>query len=98
MQQFDVYAPPNGPWVVIVQGDLLDDMRTRVAVPLLDARAALPKIKSLNPTFDLGDIQVVLAPQFVATFTAVELGTRVGTLVHYRDRIIRAMDVLLGGV
>ncbi|MEM8577501.1 MAG: CcdB family protein [Pseudomonadota bacterium] len=98
MQQFDVYAPPSGPLVVIIQGDLLGDMRTRVAIPLLDVKAALPELNALNPTFDLGEVRVVLAPQFVATFTRRELGTRVGSLEHERDRIIHAVDVLMGGI
>lgn len=98
MRQFDVYAPPSGPPVVLIQSDLLDSMPTRVAIPLIDIARSDMTFKALTPVVHLNGIRYLLAPQVVATFTLAELGKKIGTLSDQNDRIIRAIDALLSGI
>ena len=97
-RQFDVFAPPDGPMVVIIQSDILDPMPTRVAVPLLDPKRHKIEFRSLTPMLDVGGRSYILAPQLTATFTLTELGSFVTEVPHQRDRIVRAFDALLGGI
>ena len=97
-RQFDVYAPPAGPLVVIVQSDILDQMPTRVAIPLLDLSQQKIAFSSLTPQLVINGEPRILVPQLIATFTIVELGVFVTDVSEDRDTIIRAMDALIGGI
>lgn len=97
-QQFDVFRPKRGLLVVVIQNDLLDEISTRVVAPLLPAGRAGAPMRSLNPTFEVGEETVVLMPQLLATIAVADLGPRVASLVHMRDEITRALDALLSGV
>jgi toxin CcdB len=97
--QFDVFRATNGLCAVVIQSDLLEAVRTRVVAPLLPVGMVQDgELPSLNPRLAVGSESLVLMPQLAATLTLAELGERVGTLVHERDRIVRAMDALLSGV
>ena len=96
--QFDVYLTPQKSRIVIVQSDLLDEMRVRVAAPLLPAKSGLRPIKSLNPEIWIDGEAYFLMPQLLATFSIKELGDRIGSVADERDKIIRAIDTLLAGV
>jgi toxin CcdB len=97
--QFDVFRATNGLCAVVVQSDLFQEMRTRVVVPLLpQAMLDGGQTQSLNPALAVGGEVLVLVPQLMATLTRAELGERVGSLAHERDRITRAIDALLSGV
>ena len=50
--QYDLFRLPDGPVVVVIQNDLLDDIRTRVVIPLLPAGSAGKPLKRLNPTMN----------------------------------------------
>jgi toxin CcdB len=97
-QQFDVFRTGGGGLVVVIQSDLLDAMRTRVVAPLLPAGTAGRPMRGLNPEISFGEETVVLMPQLLATLTIAELGRPVGSIVHMRDTVTRAVDTLLSGV
>jgi toxin CcdB len=97
-RQFDVYRTSAGTLVVVIQSDLLDEMRTRVVAPLLPAGAAGRPMRGLNPEISFGEEAVVLMPQLLATLTIAELGVPAGSIAHMRDTVIRAVDTLLAGV
>ena len=67
MAQFDVYENPDPqtskevPYLVDVQHELLDELATRVVIPLL-TRAAMPHpAQTLNPEFEIEGRVVVLS-------------------------------------
>jgi len=99
MAQFDVYKNPGGKGFLLdIQADLLDELDTRVVVPLLP-HARLPRpAKRLNPVFAINNGRFVMATQYLAAVPAEELAQRVGSLGHHRTDIIAAVDVLLAGV
>jgi len=103
MRQFDVVAMaaadrPLVPYVVILQSDLLSDLATRLAAPLMAPERFRP-IPQLNPIFALADGRWMMATQMMAAVPVSELGGEaVASLVRERDTIIRAVDFLLAGV
>ena len=98
MAQFDVYRVTPGVLVLQYQSDLLDDLRTRVAVPLLTVDQGPPPARRLNPPLDVGGVRYHLYPQLIATFDASEFATKVASMSSHRDEIVAAVDILLSGV
>lgn len=103
MHQFDVVATaaadrPLVPYVVILQSDLLSDLATRLAAPLMAPDRFRP-IPQLNPVFAVADGRWMMATQMMAAVPLAELSSEVvASLTQERDAIVRAVDVLLAGV
>jgi toxin CcdB len=86
-------------YVVDIQSRLLDEMATRVVIPLLARHAAPPvPAKTLNPIIWIEGSEYVLMTQNIATVPVTQLRMPVGTLVPHRDQIVRAIDTLLSGL
>jgi toxin CcdB len=104
MGQFTVYRNKNPrsksafPLLVDVQSDILEDLHTRVVIPLTKA-AALTKrpLEHLTPVlpFD-GEDYVLMTPQ-LAGLARADLGIAIGSLGNERQAIIAAMDFLMTG-
>lgn len=101
MSQFDIHRNSGRhrdtiPYVVVVQSALFDDYKRRVVVPLVKASVvgeiANPRF---NPTFKIGNTNVVLHPLEIVSVAIGDLGKPVGSLVDESDRIIGALDELL---
>lgn len=95
--QFDIWMTPQGDHVLILQHDLLSDLATRTVCLLLPETSPVPMIASLGPLVSAGDVRLRVVPQVMATLTLTELGQYVTNVAHDRDRIMRALDVLLTG-
>jgi hypothetical protein len=96
-RQFDLYRTAGGDYVLILQSDLLADLNTRAVCLALPEKGGAPAIAGLSPMLTAGDMRIQVAPHMLATLTLAELGLRVANLSHERDRIIRAMDLMLTG-
>ena len=96
--QFELYRTTTGVLFVVLQNDLLDQLRTRVVAPLIPAGAVARVMDSLNPSVMIGEEAFLLMPQLAATLDISEMGERVGSLAMMRDRITRALDALLSGI
>jgi toxin CcdB len=104
MAQFTVYRNKNArskgtfPLLVDVQSDLLEDLQTRVVIPLTRATALTKKpVDRLMPILKLEDEAYVLVTPQLAGIASKELGAASGTLAEHRDVILGAMDFLLTG-
>jgi toxin CcdB len=103
MAQFDVYHNPNEetnqtvPYLLDVQADLLDNLATRVVVPLITAAEAGKPIKYLNPKFQIDDITVLMSTAELAGVPVSTIGKKVNSLKEQRDEIIAALDFLFVG-
>lgn len=53
MARYDVYANPGGGYVLDVQADLLDELKTRIVIPLIIKDMAPIPAKRLNPSFEI---------------------------------------------
>jgi toxin CcdB len=103
MAQFDVHINIGKqreaiPYVVIIQSSLFDSYRRRVVIPLvrsshLDNAATLTS-SSLNPTFTVKGIKVVLHPLEIVSVVTEQLGEKIASLAKEGDRITGAMDEL----
>ena len=104
MTQFTVYRNKNPrsrttfPFLVNVQSDLLDELQTRVVIPLTRAAALTRKpVGHLMPTVQFeGEAYILMTPQ-LAGVARSELGPPPGNLAGRRDTIVAAMDFLLSG-
>ena len=104
MSQFTVYRNKSArtkaifPFLVDVQSDLLEDLQTRVVIPLSKAAALTKKpVSQLTPVLQFeGEAYVLLTPE-LAGIARNELGAATGSLAERRDVILAAMDFLLTG-
>jgi toxin CcdB len=102
--QFTVYRNKSPrtkstfPFLVDVQSDLLEQLQTRVVIPLTrTAGLAKKPLSHLTPalTFD-GESYVLMTPQ-LAGVARTDLGAPAGSLAGERHAIAAAMDFLLTG-
>ncbi len=103
MARFDVHENPNpatsaaAPFLLDVQSDLLEDLSTRVVVPLFRVDAVGKAASFLNPTFTVNDIPVVMSTAEQAAVPISALGARVQTLKDRQEEIVSALNFLLAG-
>jgi len=105
MAQFTVCRNKNPqtrsavPFLLDVQNDLLEELETRVVVPLRPLSAMKGKtLRTLMPVFEIeGESFVMLTPQ-MAGIPKSELGAPVARLEQHRFEIISAIDFLLTGI
>jgi toxin CcdB len=98
MARFDVYRSRDGGSVLLdCQSDYLAHLATRFVVPLMaEERLAVP-IRKLNPVLVVLDERLVMYTQLASAIPVRELGSRVASLADEHDRIVGALDFLLGG-
>jgi len=104
MAQFTVYRNKSArskaifPFLVDVQSDLLEDLQTRVVIPLSKAGVLTKKpVSHLTPILKLeGEAYMLMTPE-LAAISRSDLGAATGSLAERRDAILAAMDFLLTG-
>jgi len=104
LAQFAVFRNKNArskavfPLLVEVQSDLLDELQTRVVIPLSKV-AALTKspVSQLTPLLEFEGVSYVLVTPQLAGIAQSELGPATGSLAHHRSTILAAMNFLLLG-
>ncbi len=102
--QFDVHANLNPdtadafPFLLDVQADLLQNLPTRVVLPLVSRDFAPDPIRHLNPEFVVGDQHVLMLTNHLAPVPPSILGPVVASLNDRRTDIIAALDFLFTGV
>jgi toxin CcdB len=104
MEKLAVYQNRNPrssvsfPLLVDVQSELLQDLETRVVIPLARARVFSDfPLRYVMPTVEVGGKPyVVMTPQLTA-LSRVTLGPMRGTLEAYGRQISIATDMLLRG-
>lgn len=106
MPQFAVHRNRNAatkarfPFLLDVQSDLLEDLGTRVVIPLTFASAATKRraMQTLTPLCTVeGKPYVLMTPQLAGIATN-ELGPPVADLSDDRQTIIAALDLLFTGI
>jgi toxin CcdB len=105
MAQFTVYRNRNPgtkgeyPLLLDIQSDLLDELATRVVIPLTRAAGlARQPIGSLMPIVVVASEEYVAVTQDLAGTQKSSLGPRVASVVEQRDAIVAALDFLISGV
>lgn len=105
MTQFAVHKNINPgtkstvPYLLNVQSDLIEDLATRVVVPLYSAAAMKGKVlKTLTPVFDIEGKQYVMVTPQLAGVPKKMLGEKAADLSSKRDEIVSALDLLIAGI
>ncbi|MGB8818340.1 MAG: CcdB family protein [Rhizobiaceae bacterium] len=96
MAQYDLYAIASG-YVVDVQSDLMDQLNTRIVVPLIPITKASKPMQRLNPAFPIQDEEHVLQPQLLAAVLLSELQLPVSNIAVHHDEIRSALDMVFIG-
>ena len=102
--QLDVFKNDNPgsrerfPYLLDVQADLLQDLETRVVVPLAPEAAFAGKaLKGLMPLVQVkGEPYVVVTPQ-LAAIARRALGAKIANLGEFRTDLTAALDLLFTG-
>ena len=104
MARYDVYRNPRQesvrqvPYLLDVQSDFLEDLDTRVIVPLRAATAVPRPVTRLNPVFTVDAVAVVMdTPQLVG-YPRSALKRPVANLGERAFEIQNALDFLFAGV
>lgn len=99
MARYDIHASLDGSgYLLDVQTGLLDDLRTRLVVPMMPVDTSPPVLKGLNPIFDIQSERYVMVTQFMAAVPVSILKTTAGSLARHDTEITGALDMLLTGV
>lgn len=83
--------------VLDVQSNLLDDLHTRVVVPLVPKSEVKHAVDRLNPRFEIDDVVYIMMTEFIAAVPAAELGATIANLSAHGDEITAATDFLFQG-
>jgi len=103
MAQFDVYANPNPatkrtiPFLLDIQTDLLNNLTTRVVIPLYKVSAMGKAAKHLNLQLSVKRTTVIMSTAELAGVAVNRLGDQVCSLKEHRNEIIAAIDFLVTG-
>ena len=105
MAQFTVHRNKNlrtaalYPYLIDIQNDLLDDLRTRVVVPVGKAADfGKSPLKRLMPVIVIAGEHYVLMTPLMAGIAQAELGDVIADVGEYRSEIVGAVDFLVSGV
>jgi len=100
--RFHVYAlkqPRSAatPYVLDLQSDLLNGLKSRVVAPLrlLSSMHKAELIQDLMPVFAIGGKKYVLVTQEMASFPVAQMGKVVADLTPQNSIILNALDRLL---
>jgi toxin CcdB len=98
MAKYDVFANPDGEgYLLDVQADLLEDLTTRIVVPLVAQSAAPKPLKRLNPVFTIGGKQFVMFTHLIGTVSTAALAEPRVSLADLGDQVDAALDMLFQG-
>jgi toxin CcdB len=105
MAQFHAYQNANPatrlqfPYLLDIQSDLLDQLRTVVVIPLspLDAVAHMT-MSTLNPVISISENAYAAMTQEMASIDRSRLGQEVCDLNQFRSEIVAAVDFMLSGI
>jgi toxin CcdB len=102
MARFDVYPHPDAnmravtPFLLDVQNDFINQLQSRIVIPMRTAAAFGPTMRDLNPLFTISGQSVVLDTAALAAFPASRLKKSVINLSTQSQDIVAALDTLFG--
>jgi len=96
MAKYDVYGTEYG-YFLDVQTDTLDDLNTKIVVPLrLENRAPLPSKRS-NPVFEVNGQEQIMLTHFIGTVPTRQLSPPITNLSANLAEITNALDMTFHG-
>jgi toxin CcdB len=105
MSQFSVYKNKNSrtkktfPYLLDIQSDLLDQLRTTIVIPLGDYAIVKDQvITKLCPIIEVNGNKYAALTQQMAGIERSLLGANVANISDYRSELIGAMDLIISGI
>jgi len=105
MAQFVVYENTNRstkkvyPYLLDIQCDLLDELRTTVVIPLaLKSKTGAATISRLCPVLKIDNLDYIAVTQQIAGIDRKILGNQICDLSGYRTEMIAALDFIFSGI
>jgi len=105
MSQFTVYKNKNSktkkifPYLLDIQSDLLDQIRTAVVIPLGKySKVKDQVITKLCPIVEINGNKYAAITQQIAGIERTLLGTEVTNISNYRSKFIDAIDLIISGI
>lgn len=104
MAQFDVYPNPNArtreayPYLVDIQSPIISELATRIVIPMAPGSALRgSSLSGLTPEISYkGQALLLMTPQ-LSSVPAKILKQPIGSLDHFREEIIAALDFAITG-
>jgi len=103
MAQFDIHRNTSAgdgadfPYLLDIQSDFLDRLRTRLVVPLMPVAHFGTPIERLNPIFEIeGGSHVAVFTELAGVSDSL-LGETVGSAAARRDEIVATVDFMIQG-
>ena len=102
MARFDIYPHPDAlirkttPFLLDVQNNFIDRIGSRVVIPLRELASFGPRMRDLNPVYEVAGKEVVLDTAALAAFPVTGLKTPITNLQTQREAIVAALDTLFG--
>lgn len=105
MAQFDVYPNPSQtskafyPYLLDIQSPYLSELVTRIVIPL-GKRTSFggQAMQGLTPEITFDDQELLLLTPQISSVPAKQLKNPVGSLAHFRDQIVGALDFAVTGI
>jgi toxin CcdB len=105
MAQFDVYPNPNSkskkhyPYLLDVQSPYIAELVTRIVIPLGYASSFKNEAMSnLTPEISFEDDSLLLLTPQISSVPETILKNSVGSLAHFREQILNALDFAISGI
>ncbi|MDN3640772.1 CcdB family protein [Simiduia curdlanivorans] len=105
MAQFDVYPNPSKqskkhyPYLLDIQSPYISEIATRIVIPLGNAASFKNEAMTyLTPEVSFEDEQLLLLTPQISSIPVNILGNPVGSLSHFREQIINALDFAITGI
>ena len=105
MSQFTVYKNNNPktrktfPYLLDIQSDLLDQLRTTIVVPLGKYSVVKEQvITKLCPIVEIDSVKYAALTQQLAGIDRTLLGAEVANVSDYRSEFIDAIDLIVSGI
>jgi toxin CcdB len=97
-RQFDIYRLRNRSVAVVLQDNAFEWLGSRIMAPLVPIAKTKQQPRGLCPVVDFEETPNVLLTQAMSAMLVTELAENIGTIIHLRDEIIRALDLQFTGV
>ncbi|MCC6561310.1 MAG: CcdB family protein [Xanthomonadales bacterium] len=105
VRRFDVFENPSRresrafPYVLVVQSELLDEMATRVVLPLTPVRLLHGKpVARLHPRVEIDGESFVVFTHLLGTLPTQHLKKRIANLGDQQHAFVAALDHLFSGI
>ncbi|MBK8969895.1 MAG: CcdB family protein [Hahellaceae bacterium] len=105
MSQFCLYRNEDKatqqtyPYFLNVQNDLLDELNSRVVIPLSSLASVQHRdAKRLCPVLNIEGADYVLLTHQISTIPKFNLKTMISDLKEFRQEIVASLDLLITGI